>query len=203
MLEVSTKKLFYDVAVLFIEWGVERRLQIGNVLKYSTKTFYLKKKKSPSLFCPPPGHCPYNSGGVNVGSFLSQVSKFTLDLITKGILVTQMVKNLPEVWENWVRSLSQEDPLEKEMAIHCSTLAWEIPWTEEPGGLQSVELQRVGHNWATNICSHKGKVQVKVAQSCLTLCDPMDYTVHGIFQATKEISLYFLGHPIPLKKVRD
>ena len=81
-----------------------------------------------------------------MGSFLSQVSKFTLDLITKGILVTQMVKNLPEVWENWVRSLSQEDPLEKEMAIHCSTLAWEIPWTEEPGGLQSVELQRVGHN---------------------------------------------------------
>ena len=48
-----------------------------------------------------------------MGSFLSQVSKFTLDLITKGILVTQMVKNLPEVWENWVRSLSQEDPLEK------------------------------------------------------------------------------------------
>ena len=81
-----------------------------------------------------------------MGSFLSQVSKFTLDLITKGILVTQMVKNLPEVWENWVRSLSQEDPLEKEMAIHCSILAWEIPWTEEPGGLQSMELQRVGHN---------------------------------------------------------
>ena len=60
--------------------------------------------------------------------------------------MTQMVKNLPVVWENWVQSLGQEDPLEKEMATHCSILAWEIPWTEEPGGLQSMELQRVGHN---------------------------------------------------------
>ena len=79
-----------------------------------------------------------------MGSFLSQISKFTL--ITKGILVTQMVKNLPTVLETWIRSLGQEDPLEKELATHCSILAWEIPWTEEPGGLQFLELQRVGHN---------------------------------------------------------
>ena len=51
--------------------------------------------------------------------------------------VAQMVKNLPAMWETWVRSLDQKDPLAKGMATHCSTLAWEIPWTEEPGGLQS------------------------------------------------------------------
>ena len=49
-----------------------------------------------------------------------------------------------------VQSLGQEDPLEKGMAIHSSILAWRIPWTEEPGGLQSMGSQRVGHNWATN-----------------------------------------------------
>ena len=47
-------------------------------------------------------------------------------------LIAQLVKNLPAVWETWVRFLGQEDPLEKEMAIHSSILAWKIPWTEEP-----------------------------------------------------------------------
>ena len=60
-------------------------------------------------------------------------------------LVTQMVKNLPAMRETWVQSLDQEDPLEKGMATHSSILAWRIPWTEEPGGLQSRVLQRVGH----------------------------------------------------------
>ena len=57
-----------------------------------------------------------------------------------------MVKRLPAVLETWVRSLGVEDPLEKEMVTHSSILAWEIPWTEEPGGLQSLGLQRVGHD---------------------------------------------------------
>ena len=61
-------------------------------------------------------------------------------------VVTQPVKNLPAMWESWVRSLGWEDPLEKEMTTHSSILAWKIPWTEEPGGLQSMGLQRVGHN---------------------------------------------------------
>ena len=61
-------------------------------------------------------------------------------------LVAQRVKRLPAMWETWVRSLGQEDPLEKEMATHSSTLAWKIPWTEEPGRLQSMGSQRVGHN---------------------------------------------------------
>ena len=58
-----------------------------------------------------------------------------------------VVKNLPAIPETWVWSLGWEDPLEKEMTTHSSILAWEIPWTEEPGGLQSMGLHRVGHNW--------------------------------------------------------
>ena len=61
-------------------------------------------------------------------------------------LVAQMVKNLPAMQETQVQSLGQEDPLEKGMATHFSILAWRIPWTEEPGWLQSTELQRVGHD---------------------------------------------------------
>ena len=61
-------------------------------------------------------------------------------------LVAQMVKHLSTMRETQVRSLGQEDPLEKEMAIHSSTIAWKIPWTEEPGRLQSMGLQRVGHD---------------------------------------------------------
>ena len=60
--------------------------------------------------------------------------------------MAQMVERLPTVWETWVRFLGRKDPLEKEMAAHSSTLAWKIPWTEEPGSLQSMGLQRVGHN---------------------------------------------------------
>ena len=68
-------------------------------------------------------------------------------------LVAQLVKNPPAMWETWVRSLGQEDPLEKEMATHSSTLAWKIPWTERPGRLQSMGLQRVGHYWTTSLFS--------------------------------------------------
>ena len=57
-----------------------------------------------------------------------------------------MVKNLPDIQETQVHSLCQNDPLEKEMATHSNTLAWRIPWTEEPGGLQSMESQRIGYN---------------------------------------------------------
>ena len=61
-------------------------------------------------------------------------------------LLAQVVKNLPAMKETWVRSLGQEDPLEKEMATHSSILAWRIPWTEEPGGLQSTGSQRVRYD---------------------------------------------------------
>ena len=61
-------------------------------------------------------------------------------------LVAQTVKRLSTMQETRVRALGWEDPLEKEMAIHSSTIAWRIPWTEEPGRLQSMGTQRVGHD---------------------------------------------------------
>ena len=67
-------------------------------------------------------------------------------LCPRASLMAQMVKNLPAVQETWVLFLGQEDPLEKGLAIHYSILAWKIPWTEEPGGLQSMVSQRVRHH---------------------------------------------------------
>ena len=64
--------------------------------------------------------------------------------------VAQMVDNPPAMQESRVQSLGQEDPLEKGKATHCNILAWRIPWAEEPDGLQSLGLQRVGHDWVTN-----------------------------------------------------
>ena len=61
-------------------------------------------------------------------------------------LVAQRVKNLPAMWETWVQSLGWEDPLEEGVATHSSILAWRIPWTKEPGGLQSMGSHRVGHD---------------------------------------------------------
>ena len=77
-----------------------------------------------------------------------RINPFSLFTITpslhaKGFPSGSAVTNLPTVQETWVRSLSQEDPLEKEMATHSSILAWHTPWTEEPGGLQSIRSQRV------------------------------------------------------------
>ena len=63
------------------------------------------------------------------------------DTYLPSVLVAQTVKNLPAMWESWVGSLGQEDPLEKEMATHSSILAWEIPWTEEPSRLQFMGSQ--------------------------------------------------------------
>ena len=61
-------------------------------------------------------------------------------------LVAQTVKHLPTTWETWVQSLGWKDLLEKEMSTHSSILAWKIPWMEEPGRLQSMGSQRVGHD---------------------------------------------------------
>ena len=62
----------------------------------------------------------------------------------KASLAAQRVKHLPAVWETWIQSLGQEDPLEKEMATHSGTLAWKIPWMEKPGRLQSMGVTK---NW--------------------------------------------------------
>ena len=71
-------------------------------------------------------------------------------------LIAQMVKNLPAVQETWVRPLGWEEPLEKGMATHSRILAWEIPWTEEPGGLQSMGPQRVGDNQTSSVLARAG-----------------------------------------------
>ena len=78
--------------------------------------------------------------------YLKPSSGLLSQKITQVSLVAQMVKNLPAMQETWVRFLGWKDPLEKEMAIHSSTLAWKIPWTEELDRLQSMGSQRVGHD---------------------------------------------------------
>ena len=71
-------------------------------------------------------------------------------MYTWASLIAQLVKNLPAMQETQVRCLGRKDPLEKEMATHSSILAWRIPWTEEPRGLQSMGSQRVRHNGEAN-----------------------------------------------------
>ena len=117
-------------------------------------------------------------------------------------------KNPPPMQETWVWSMAWEDPLEKGMATHSTIPAWRISWTEEPGRLQSMVWQRVGHDWATFTFTHlflrcslpltrctysltftKGNsfiiiclatyVHAESLQSCLTLCDPMDCSPPG------------------------
>ena len=78
---------------------------------------------------------------MNVGNLISGCSAFSW-----ASLVAQRLKHLPAMWETWVRSLGQEDALEKEMATHSSILAWTIPWMEEPGGIQSTGSQKVRHD---------------------------------------------------------
>ena len=71
-------------------------------------------------------------------------------------LMAQMVQNLPAMQETWVQFLGQKDPLEKGMATHTSILAWRIPWTEEPGRLQSMVVQRVRYDLVTTLLSGRG-----------------------------------------------
>ena len=78
--------------------------------------------------------------------FYHNLRKNKLEGFSLGFPVAQTVKCLPAVWETWVQSLGWENPLEKEMATHSSTLAWKIPWTEEPSRLRSMGSQRVEHN---------------------------------------------------------
>ena len=70
-----------------------------------------------------------------------------------------MVKNLPAMWETWFRSLGQEDLLEKGMATHSGILAWRIPWAEEPGGLQSIELQSHTTEATEHVCMQLSKIK--------------------------------------------
>ena len=85
-------------------------------------------------------------------SFNSFVFGFSSSMSCGASLVAQTVRNPPAVRETWVWSLGWEDPLEEGTATHSSILAWRIPWTEEPGRLQSMGLQSFGHDWAHSTC---------------------------------------------------
>ena len=89
-------------------------------------------------------------------------------------LVAQTVKCLPTMQETWVQSLGQEDPLEKEIATHCSTLAWKIPWVEEPGRLQSMGSQNVRLNWVTSLSFFSFmSIESVMPSNHLILCCPL------------------------------
>ena len=87
---------------------------------------------------------------IHMGLFLDTLSE-SIDLFVWISLVAQTVKHLPTMQETQVWSLGWEDPLEKETATHSSTLAWKIPWTEDPGRLPSMGSQRAGQDWATSL----------------------------------------------------
>ena len=98
------------------------------------------------------GGCQETGTGVGGGESIKDGDKIIWILFGGGYmtlwasLVAQSVKYPPAMQETWVQSLGWEDPLEKEMATHSRILAWRIPWTEEPGGLQSIGSQRIGHD---------------------------------------------------------
>ena len=93
-----------------------------------------------------PGRLQFH-GVARVGHDLA--AKLLLTTDTRDSLLAQSVKNLPAMQETWVQFLGQEETLKKEMATHSNILAWEIPWTEEPDGQQSIESQRVGRDFGS------------------------------------------------------
>ena len=88
---------------------------------------------------------------INIYIYIYIYTHIYIHCIYKASLVAQRLKRLPGMWETWIWSLDREDTLEKEMVTHSSTLAWRIPWREEPGRLQSMGPHRVGHDWATSL----------------------------------------------------
>ena len=120
-----------------------------------------------------------------------------------GLLVAQMVKRLPAVQETLVRSLGWEDPQEKEMATHSSTLAWKIPRTEEPGRLQSIGSQRVGHDWATSLSLWLSPFSFKCLQYFTippTICDGSNFST---FSTLIIVCPFYFSQPSECKVVSN
>ena len=88
----------------------------------------------------------------DVGQFF--MCLFAIRGASQAVLVKRTRMPVQEKWERWVQYLGPEDPLEEGMATHSGTLAWKIPWAEEPGGLQSIGLNRVRHYWSDLACTH-------------------------------------------------
>ena len=102
------------------------------------------------------------------------------------------VKNSPAMWETWVWSLGWEDPLQEGMATHSSILAWRIPWTEEPGELQSMGSQRIRHNWATK----QSIAQLTQGKENTWLHPPLAFLSHlsGVRKGEKHLQRHRHGH---------
>ena len=122
-------KSFSRVGLFATPWTVAYKTPLS--MKFSRQEYWS------GLPFPSPGDLP--NPGIKPGSPALLEDSLLISL------VAQTVKRLPAVWETWIRSLDWEDSLEKEMASRFSTLAWKIPWTEEPGSLQSTGSRRVGH----------------------------------------------------------
>ena len=116
--------------------------------------------------------------------------------------MAQRLKHLPGMQETGVRFLGQEDPLEKEMATHSSILAWRIPWTEEPGGLQSTDSRRVGHYWATSLFFPPFifiSWRLITLQYCSGFCHTLTWISHGFTCVPHpDPPSRLLPHPSPL-----
>ena len=106
--------------------------------------------------------------------------------------VAQTVKNLPAMWETRVWSLGGKDPPEKALATHSSILAWKIPWTEEPGRLQSMGSQRVGHDWATSLTFGKASLLAQIIKN------PSQWRRHGFDPWLGKISWRRKWQPTPV-----
>ena len=104
--------------------------------------------------------------------------------------VAQMVKNLPAMQKTQVQSLGWEDSLEKSMATPSSIVAWRIPWTKEPGRLQSVGLQRVKHNWLTNTFTYLSLLLLR--KKCFSKGSPHTFKVMFLFNS---VNSPFTPHP--------
>ena len=106
-------------------------------------------------------------------------------------LLAQMVKSAPAMQETQVQSLGQKDPVEKGMATHCSILSWRIPRIEEAGGLQSIRLQRVRHNWVTNTRAHtKYSGETSLGKSVFSFCSIR--FLRGVKHTNRQVSKYLV-----------
>ena len=109
--------------------------------------------------------------------------------------MAQMVKNPPAMQETWVQFLGWEDPLEKEMTICSSIIAWRIPWTEDPGRLQSMGSQRVGHDWGTKhacMSSYMAVVPTDMSNLKSMMTSPGNATGHDVIHSTHTLQTSFV-----------